>query len=60
MFVGLGFGLGRRGYVGIEVEMGWVGVVGLRGRHVVDLVLVVEELQVPEVDAEALLLVLRV
>jgi hypothetical protein len=60
MLVGLEIGLVRKGCVGIEVEMGRVGVVGLRGRHVVDLALVVEELQVPEVDAEVLLLVLLV
>jgi hypothetical protein len=60
MLVGLEIGLVRKGCVGIEVEMGRVGVVGLQGRHVVDLVWVVEELQVPEVDAEVLLLVLLV
>jgi hypothetical protein len=60
MLVGLGIGLVRTGCVGIEVELGRVGAVGLQGRHVVDLVLVVVELRVPEVDAEVLLLVLLV
>jgi len=58
--VGFGIGPVRRGYVGIEVEMGRVGVVGLRGTHVVGLVWVVEELQVPGVDGEVLLSILEV
>lgn len=53
-------GLVRRGYVGIEVEMGRVGVVGRRGMPVVGLVWVVGGLQVPGVDGEVLLLVLGV
>ena len=54
MRVELEIALEQRGFVEMEVEIG-VGVVELLGMHVVDLVLVVEQFQVPGVDGEILL-----
>ena len=54
MQVDLEIVLEQMGFVVIEVEME-VGVVELRGMHVVDLVLVVEQFRVPEVDGGILL-----